>query len=310
MPTYDTALAAYNQIPHVRVLFDNGAGTAAGSSSNPGDPISGFAQDFSALPITGTTARTWYFGPGGTLTDTPPLTAGTNSFTDDAHALPLTDFGSNTGGGGLWGNASQWSWSWQQNPTGTAVSYVSSPLAANTAVIGSGAVYLWVRSSTPDVDLVATISEVRPDGNETFVQNGYIRASERKLATTSNNIFKRPSTTLEPVPTFTAADASPMPSDQFVKVAVPLYYEGHAYRAGSRIRVTIAAPNGTQPVWSFGQTVPDGTSNVAISFSPTMPSSLVLPIVPGVAVPTALPACPSLRNEPCRPYQPMVNHTP
>ena len=173
--------------------------------------------------------------------------------------FPLTDYGSNTGTGGLWGNASQWQWNWQQNPSGTAVSYVSAPLTANTTVIGSGAVDLWVRSSTPDVDLQATISEVRPDGNETFVQNGWIRASERKLSTDSNNMFKQPSTALEPIPTFTAADASPMPAGQFVKVVVPLYYEGHAYRAGSRIRVTIAAPNGTQPVWSFGQTVPNGS---------------------------------------------------
>jgi hypothetical protein len=33
-----------------------------------------------------------------------------------------------------------------------------------------------------------------------------------------------------------------------------------------------------------------------------MPSNLTLPVVPGVSVPTGLPACPSLRNEPCRPY--------
>jgi hypothetical protein len=29
--------------------------------------------------------------------------------------------------------------------------------------------------------------------------------------------------------------------------------------------------------------------------------------VPGVNVPTSLPACVSLRNEPCRTYQPIVN---
>jgi predicted acyl esterase len=303
-------LAAFEQLPEVRVLFDNGAGSAAGSSSNPGDPIAAYGQNFSSLPVAGTTARTWYLGAGGTLTDQQPTVAGTNSFTANAGALPLTDFGTNTGGGGLWGNASQWSWNWKPNPAGTAVSFVSAPLTANTTVVGGGAVDLWVRSSTPDVDLQATISEVRPDGNETFVQNGWLRASERKLATTSNNIFKQPSTALEPIPTFTAADAAPMPTGQFVKVVVPLYFEGHAYRAGSRIRVTIAAPNGTQPVWSFGQTVPNGTANVSIAFSPSMPSMLVLPVVPGVSVPTALPACPSLRNEPCRPYQPTVNRTP
>jgi uncharacterized protein len=304
LPTYDTALAAFEQLPSVRVLFDSGAGQSPTLTAQPGDPYPGFEQSFSSFPIPGTIARTWYLGAGGALSDVAPALGGNNSFTANASALPLTDFGPNTGTGGLWGNASEWQWNWQQNPAGTAVSYVSAPLPTNTTVIGGGAVDLWVKSSTPDVDLQATVSEVRPDGNETFVQNGWLRASERKLSTDSNNMFKQPSTALQPIPTFTAADASPMPSGKFVKVVIPLYFQGHAYRAGSRIRVTIAAPNGTQPVWSFGQTVPTGTANVSIAFSPTMPSSLVLPVVPGVSVPTALPACPSLRNEPCRTYVP------
>jgi len=167
----------------------------------------------------------------------------------------------------------------------------------------------WVKSSTPDVDLQATISEVRPDGSETFVQNGWIRASERKLATNSNNIFQQAPTLLQPIPTFLASDVQPMPANQFVPVVIPLYFEGHVYRAGSRIRVMIAAPNGTQPVWAFGQTQPAGTTATeSIAFSSNMPSSLILPIVPGVSVARGMPRCPSLRNEPCRPYQAFVNN--
>ena len=49
-------------------------------------------------------------------------------------------------------------------------------------------------------------------------------------------------------------------------------------------------------------TVPKGTATESIAFSKSRPSSLILPVVPGVTVPTGLPACPSLRNEPCRPY--------
>ena len=173
-------------------------------------------------------------------------------------------------------------------------------MTTDTTVIGAGSVDLWVRSSTPDVDLQATISEVRPDGNETFVQNGWVRASDRMLDPTR-------STLLEPVLSLRSSDVQPMPPDDFVEVVIPLYYEGHAYRAGSRIRVTIAAPNGTQPVWSFGQTVPEGAATVSVAFSKAMPSGLILPVVPGVSVPTGLPACPSLRNEPCRPYVAMVN---
>ena len=307
IPTYHAALAAFEKLPEIRVLFDNGAGKSPTGSSTPGDPYPGFERDFPSLPIPSTTARTWYLGPAGTLADQPPTSEGVNWYTSNANALPLTDYTSNTGGGGLWGNASQWQWNWEQSPSGPAVSYVSAPLTTDTTVIGAGAVDLWVRSSTPDVDLQATISEVRPDGNETFVQNGWIRASERKLATGSDNMFKQPSTVLEPIPSYTAVAAEPMPSGSFVKVVIPLYYEGHVYRAGSRMRVTISAPNGTQPVWSFSQTVPDGTAPVSIAFSGSMPSSLILPVVPGVRVPTPLPPCPSLRNEPCRHYEPIVN---
>lgn len=189
------------------------------------------------------------------------------------------------------------------------MSWVSPPLAHNLTVIGSGAVYVWVASSARNVDLQATISEVRPDGNETFVQNGWIRASERKLATGSDNIDAQPSTLLNPVPSFLAADAKPLPKGRFVEVPIPLYYEGHVYRAGSRIQITISAPNGTQPVWSFSQTVPPLGVNatVRIAMSPSMPSKLVLPVVSGVSVPTGYPPCPSLRNEPCRPYVPLTN---
>jgi hypothetical protein len=170
-------------------------------------------------------------------------------------------------------------------------------------------VHLWVRSSTPDVDLQATVSEVRPDGNETFVQNGWIRANERKLAAGTDDVLHQKSTLLEPIPSMLTSDVTPMPKGRFVEVVIPLYYEGHVYRAGSRVRVTIAAPNGTQPIWSFGETDPSGTSRVSIAFSPKMPSSLVLPVVPGVSVPTGYPACPSLRNEPCRPYVALANRT-
>jgi hypothetical protein len=308
VPTYNAALTAFEKLPAVRVLFDNGAGQSPTQTATAGDPYAGYEHDYASLPVPGTVARSWYLGPNGALTGSPATANGVNSFSTNAHALPATDFGPSTGGGGLWGNASQWQWNWQQNPAGTALSYLSAPLAANTTVIGGGAVYLWVKSSTPDVDLQATISEVAPGGAETFVQNGWIRASERKLSTNSNNMFKQPSTLLQPIPTFTTADAAPMPAGQFVQVVVPLYFEGHAYRAGSRIRVTIASPNGTQPVWAFSQTLPAKAGTASLAFSASMPSRLVLPVVPGATIPTGPPPCLSLRNEPCRAYHAIVNH--
>ena len=308
-PTYESALGAFEEQPQIRVLFDNGAGESPLGSKTAGDPYPGFEQSFSAFPVPGTQAKTWYFGPGGTLNEAKPTGEGQDTYTSDASATPLTDFGPSTGGGGLWGDAAQWEWNWQQPPAGDAVSYVSAPLTEDTTAVGGGAVNLWLKSSTPDVDLLATVSEVRPDGNETFVQNGWLRASERKLATSKKNILAQKPTALEPIPTMLASDKQPMPAGEYVPVTIPLYFEGHAYRAGSRIRITISAPNGSQPIWSFAHTEPEGgTASESVAFSPSMPSSVSLPVVPGVSVPTELPACPSLRNEPCRAYQAIVNN--
>jgi hypothetical protein len=129
----------------------------------------------------------------------------------------------------------------------------------------------------PDVDLQATVTEVRPDGIETYVQSGWLRASRR------GGLRK--------------SQVRPLPKGKPTALTIPLYYQGHAYRAGSRIRVTISAPGGDQPAWSFAETVPAKPgAQVAISGS-----SLTLPVLPGASIPTSLPPCPGLRGEPCRP---------
>jgi uncharacterized protein len=289
-PTYSGALAAFEALPSIRILFDNGAG-----GTQPGQPVPGFERSWPSFPIPGTTARSWYLSEDGGLRDKQTGKAGAESFTWDARARPLTDFNGDTaaGPGGLWTATPDYDW--VKNPSGSAVSYLTSPLTSNTTVIGAGAVQLWVRSSAPNVDLQATITEVRPDGKETFVQGGWVRGNERKLDAAK-------STPLEPVLSLREADVSPMPPDRYVEVTVPLYYQGHAYRAGSRIRVTISAPNGDQPVWSFGETEPSGTATVSVAHSKQMPSRLLLPVIPGVSVPTGLPPCPGLRGEPCRDF--------
>jgi predicted acyl esterase len=294
--SYGAALAAFQRVPSVRVLFDNGAGSAV-----PGAPYPGFEHSFSRFPIPGTLARSWYLGPDGTLGAGKPATSQADRFTWTKPARPATTFtgpDDGTNPGGLWTAIPPYRWA--QNPPGTAAAYLSAPLSANTAVIGAGAVQLWLKSSAPSVDLQTTISEVRPDGRETFVQDGWLRASERKLDPAK-------STLLAPVPSLRSADVAPLPRGRYTEVTVPLYYEGHAYRAGSRIRVTVSAVGGDQPVWAFSQTSPSRPAQVLIAHSPKLASRLILPVVPGVSVPTALPPCPGLRGEPCRGYAPYAN---
>jgi predicted acyl esterase len=294
-PTYTAGLSAYQRLAPVRVLFDNGAG-----SSQPGYPYAGFERSFAGFPIPGTQARSWYLGDSGRLANAPARSGGADLMRWDKHALPATDFTGSDGGGpgGLW--TATPAYNWLPSPPGTAAAYLGAPLAADTTVIGGGAVQLWIKASQPSVDLQATLTEVRPDGKETYVQSGWLRADERKLDPTK-------STLLAPVLSLRAADVAPLPPGRFTEVTVPLYYEGHVYREGSRIRLTVSAPGGNQPMWAFAETRPAGSATVTIAHSARYQARVILPVVPGVRAPTSLPPCPGLRGEPCRPYTPYVN---
>ena len=302
IPTYSAALAAYEKLPSVRVLFDDGAGAAPNGTITPGDPYPGFEQSFPSFPIPGTVAQAWYFGAGGSLATSPDPTPETDTFTWNPRALPATDFPTyDTSAGGLWGNAADWGWNWQQNPAGTAVSYVSQPLTQNTTVIGGGALHVWIKATSPSVDLQATVSEVRPDGMETFVQDGWVRADERRLATGEHDA---------------RAGAEPAQERRAGAPERTLRRgDDPALLRGPRLPSRLADPRhdrgaGRHPaLWAFAQTSPAGTAAVSLEFSAADASSLVLPVVPGVSVPTGLPPCPSLRNEPCRAYVPLVNRT-
>jgi predicted acyl esterase len=297
-PTYNGALSTFEAFPSVRILFDNGAG-----GSEPGHPYPAFEHSFESWPAPGTDARTWFLGSRGRLRGRRATRRAADVFTANAAATPLTNFTGDTGAGenGLWTASPAYEWS--QHPAGTAVSYETRDLARDTIVLGSGFVRVWLRSSRPKTDLQVTISEVRPDGKETFVQGGWLRGDLRKLDA-------KKSTPLSPVLSLRGRDRAPLPRRRFAKATIPLYYQGHAYREGSRIRVTIAAPNGDQPVWSFGETKPRGkTAEVTILHSRRRPSKLTLPVLPDVNVPadSELPPCPGLRGEPCRDYAAIEN---
>ncbi|HSD22995.1 MAG TPA: CocE/NonD family hydrolase [Solirubrobacterales bacterium] len=290
-PSYEAALNLFQGQPSIRVLFDNGAGGA------PGVPYPGFERFFNRFPIPKTKPRSWFFRPNGLMTPKPARKGGkggSTSFTWDRAARPATDFaGSDTGSGDLW--TAHPSFDWRQPPAGTAASFVTPPLGRDAAIIGAGAVHAWVRAKASDVDLQVTISEVRPDGKETYVQSGYLRASRRQLDS-------RKSTLLKPVLSLRREDIAKLPKGRFSKLIIPLYYQGHMYRAGSRIRVTVSAPVGDQPVWAFAETVPQHNARVTIALSHKRPSRLILPLIPGVSAPTPLPPCPALRGEPCRAF--------
>jgi len=183
---------------------------------------------------------------------------------------------------------------------GKGVGFTSAPLRRDVVIAGPSSLDIYLKSSARDTDLQVTLSEVRPDGAETYVQNGWLRASQRKL-------YAARSTALNPVPTHLRRDAAALPRRRYARVRVPIYPVGHAFRAGSRIRVTVEAPGGDRPRWDFA-TVDRGRTRNAIALGGARASRLVLPIVAGAtARGTPLPGPTALRGQPSRPYTPASN---
>ena len=80
----------------------------------------------------------------------------------------------------------------------------------------------------------------------------------------------------------------------------------HLLRAGSRLRLSIDAPGGNRARWAFDTVDVPGGSNL-VATSADHPSALTVGVVPDIDVPRALPACGTLRAQPCRPYEPVDN---
>jgi predicted acyl esterase len=222
-----------------------------------------------------------------------PTRGGTDRYRYDPAALPATDHPSRDDD---FFDALP-DYEWKPLPDGAGVGYVTPPLDDDLVVLGPASADLWLRSSARDTDLEVVITEVRPDGNETYVQSGWLRASHRKLDPGA-------STALAPVPTHTRADAAELPAGELSRLRIPIFPFGHVFRAGSRLRVVVQPPGGNRPRWAFAALPARGEVFDEIGRTAQHPSRVLLSVVPGVDVTAGLPPCPSLRGQPCRPYVP------
>ncbi len=289
-PTFGTALARFEAEPRVRILFENGAGGA------PGAPVPTFERSFDRWPIAELAPTPWYFAADGRLDSTAPADDGADHYRYDPSRAQLTTFSGHDDD--VWKALPDWHWLPLED--GTALAYASDPLPDTLVMAGSGSVDLWFQSTARDVDVQVTLSEIRPDGNEVYVQNGWLRASHRKLDPLA-------SSALRPVQTHLEEDAAPLVPGKVALMRVELFPFAHVFRAGSRIRISVEAPGGTRARWKFDALAPDGVVTNTVMRSAAAPSRVVLPVIPGIQAPSAAPPCPGLRAQPCRSYVELVN---
>ena len=282
--TYEEARAAFEAEAPIRVIFESGAG------KNKGAPEGVFETRVDSWPPPQTTATRLYFQPDGSLADLPPVAAASSSEFDlDPTAGQR---GILAPGGHLWDPLPNYDW--RAPAGGKVVAFESAPLAENQVLLGTASVDLFLRSNQSDADLEANLTEVRSDGQEIYVQSGWLRASQRKLS--------KDATELSPIISQEEKDASPLPAGEWSEVRVPIAAFGHVFRAGSRIRIAIDTPGDSRAEWRFELLAFPGTATQTIAHEVGHASSVVLPFVGGIPVTSPPPVCPSLRGQPCRAY--------
>ena len=286
MPNAAAALAKFRQDnPRVRVLMDNGAAI-------PGDPGSigaAWETSFADWPVPSLAPTTWNLGPGGELSQSGTA-GGESTYVSDPSARPARTLGANAQGDS-W--LAQPPYNWQPVAAGKGLGWTSDALDQDLFIAGPSSLDLYLKSNKADTDLQVTLTEVRPDGKETYIQNGWLRASHRKVdpaLSTANN----------PVQSHLEADAQPLEAGQFNLVRVQIFPVAHVFRAGSKIRINLQAPGGDRTIWNFA-TIETGDTWNTIGFGGATPSKLVLPVIPGQSSQgTPLPPATALRGQPSR----------
>lgn len=263
----------FEQTPRVQIWHE---------TANARNPAPTWITTGTSWPLPTRTERL-HLGRDAALTAAPPRGAEPA----DRFASPTASAG--TDNGMVFGQGNRL-WKGKGDPAG-AVAYTTPRLAHAAELLGPASVDLWLQSTSRDTDLQATITEVRPDGQELYVARGWLRTAQRKLD-------EQASTATLPVQTHLRSDVQPLVPGTPTLVRVAVLPFDHVFRAGSRIRLVIDAPSQTGG-WNFVPNTDLGTNRIL--HDPDHPSRIVVGTVPGASAPKRHSSCDTLLNQPCRP---------
>lgn len=284
--TYDEARRWFEAEPRVRILWETG--NAAGLQ--PGSLMPRGESWYPSWPIADAHVRTWHLRTDGRLRKEP---GANHDPADEYRPDPTLRPRKNFDGGNIW--AASPTYNWAPVVDGASLSYFTPPLRKTLSVAGTGSVDLWIKSTAADNDVQVTLSEVMPNGQERYVQSGWLRLSHRKLD-------RNRSTDINPFHSDELQDMRDITPGKFVSARVALFPFAHQFRAGSQIRLTIQAPGGDRPEWTFDTPATGGSVVNLVAHDDDRPSRLVLPIVAGPDLGAEPAPCPSIRAQPCRPF--------
>jgi putative CocE/NonD family hydrolase len=165
----------------------------------------------------------------GSLRREPPL--GTQA--GDAYTV---NYATTTGRGSRW-TAVNWPRAYPDMRANDekVLTYTTPPLMGDVTVVGHPIVRLWMTADAPDLDVFVYLEEVGRDGSSTYVTEGNLRASRRRIGVAP---FKHGLGL--PYRSHLKSDVLPLAEEEPVELVFDLLPTAHRFPAGRRIRIAVA----------------------------------------------------------------------
>ncbi|OHB73506.1 MAG: hypothetical protein A2Z25_01835 [Planctomycetes bacterium RBG_16_55_9] len=148
-----------------------------------------------------------------------------------------------------------------------ALTYSTAVLTDDVEIAGHPVVHVWIECKANDLDLFAYLEEVEPDGRSTYITDGCLRASHRRLDAPPHNRMGLP------YHRSFAQDTEPLPAGP-VELAFDLYPTANLFEAGHRIRLSITCADSDNNQTPQANPVPE----VTVYRNAERPSRILVPI--------------------------------
>lgn len=120
----------------------------------------------------------------------------------------------------------------QRLQTGQGLTYRTDVLTQPMLLAGPSVLHLVATSTATDTDWIAKLADVSPDGTETLITNGYLRASHRALDAARSR---------EGVPYHTHVNPTPIEAGKPYAYEVEIWPTAYELAAGHRLQVRLAS---------------------------------------------------------------------
>lgn len=154
--------------------------------------------------------------------------------------------------------------------------YATDPLSHDMEVTGPIALVLHASISTADTNWIAEINDVDPDGTETRVSIGWLKASHRELDESKSKPYK---------PFHHHTGAIPVDPGRIYAYAIEICDTSYVFKAAHRMQLVVKAQDapweGTSYIYRLSNHLSASRETLhTIYHTPEFPSHLLLPIIP------------------------------